>query len=239
MSAMPVAEFEPLVRDDQSSNLPPVAPPRPPEPVKDEPVAKEQETPTHEKTPTSAPKDEDVLEVLIPSAEPRVQKILTEDGAIAAEYTQKPLSYLRKMQFFKLVAKTVKEAIAESGTDVITEIFGGGVTNLTGAFTQNDFDDASGFMKLVLSVVELSEDFIEDAYVIWLAVPPGQREWAKAAMRGDLEGIEPLSDEDGTTILKTFVVQNWGAMQAFFRVHLREVFEVARTEQRRLNSEEG
>lgn len=243
MNAMPVAEFEPLPGEAEPFSRPEtvqyasggLVPPDAATPIH----ADESVVPPAPEAPKDEEEEEkeDVLEIILPSADPRELKIMTIEGQVAQVYTQNPLTYLRKMQFFKLVAKTLKAAIDESGPEVVADIFGGGITGLGNTLSQRDFDDAGGFMTLILSVVELSEEFIEDAYVIWLGVPPSQREWAKAAMRGDVGGIVPLSDEDGVAILKTFVVQNWGAMQAFFRVHAKEVFQVAREQQRRVSSQ--
>lgn len=182
---------------------------------------------------------EDVMEAIMPSAEPVERKLMHEDGEqVIAVYTQKPLSYFRKMQFFRLLAKGLKKAIDDGGPEVVADLFGGPLDRSIGGLSQADFDDAGQFMNFVLSIVEQAPDIIEDAYVIWLAVPPGQREWAKAAMRGDLEGVEPLSDEEGVDILKVFIAQNWSAMQAFFKVHAKEVTEVAKNEQRRISQDE-
>jgi hypothetical protein len=206
--------------------------------LESEPTAEQPEIPDAEET-TKEP-EEDVLEVIMPSAEPRTQQILTDKGEVAAEYVQKPLSYFRKMQFFKLLARGLKAAIDEGGAEALGDVFGGASPqDRMMQLGQADFDDAGSFMRFVMNVVEQSEDLLEEAYVIWLAVPPGQRSWAKAAMRGDIEGVEPLSDEDGWAIVKTFVVQNWGAMRAFFTVHAREVMEVAKEEQRRLTQNES
>jgi hypothetical protein len=250
MTALHTADWEPATPRDAIPDLVVDAgeravagPPPAPEPPRDglDKVKKAPEGGPNavKKGPSDEKPQEDTLEVIIPSAEPRAQTILSTDGKVVTTYTQKPLSYLRKMQFFRLVARTLKGAIDESGAAAVADLFSGGTAGVAGALASSDVDDAGSFMHLIASVVELAEDFLEEAYVIWLAVPPGQREWAKAAMRGDLDQIEPLSDEDGKAILTTFVVQNWAAMQRFFRQDLREVFEVARSEQRRLNQQEG
>lgn len=187
-------------------------------------------------------RDEDVLESIQPSAEPKERRIVAEDGRVLKVYVQKPLTYFRKMQFFRLLATSLKKALNEGGVDAVADVIGAWSGTSTRDFQSlgsSDFEDAGQFMRFVASMVEVAPDILEDAYVLWLAVPPGaQREWAKAAWRGDIEGVRPLSDEEGLDILKTFIVQNWGAMQDFFRVGLRSVVDEARTEQRRMSDRE-
>lgn len=237
MSTIPTAEFEPA--HPAEATQPPG--PTPPPPGEQPPAPEAGTSSRNEDAARAVREADDVLEAIVPSAEPRTQRILATNGDVAAEYVQKPLSFFRKMQFFKLLAKGLREAIDEGGPEALSDIFGGTTPDrsIQATLSQTDFSDAGSFMRFVTTVVEQAEGLMEEAYIIWLAVPPGQREWAKAAMRGDIQGIEPLSDEDGVAILKTFVVQNWGAMQAFFRVHAREVFEVAKAEQRRLSQDEG
>jgi hypothetical protein len=176
----------------------------------------------------------------MPSAEPREQRILFTSGDVAKVYVQRPLSYFRKMSFFRLLAKSLRRILDEGGPEAIGDLFAGGMTDRNlASLAQTDFEDAGSFMRFVTAIVEEVPDLLEDAYIVWLGVPTGQRDWAKAAMRGDFEEIQPLSDEDGVEILKVFVVQNWGAMQRFFRVHAREVMDVARAEQRRIGLDES
>lgn len=230
--AVPTAEWEPAGAPPSNDS-----PTLPTEPAAEQPVA---EQPQPKASDEATKTEEDVLEVILPSAEPRTQKILATNGEPVREYVQKPLSYFRKMAFFKLLAKALRKIVDEGGPEAIGDLLTGGVgdRNLA-SLAQTDFDDAGGFMRFVTAIVEEVPDMLEDAYVIWLSVPPGEREWAKAAMRGDLAEIQPLSDEDGVEILKVFVVQNWEAMQRFFTVHAREVLDVARAEQRRINQDES
>jgi hypothetical protein len=186
--------------------------------------------------PKEKAKEEDPVAILIPDAEPREQKILDKDGKVIATYLQKPLTFFRKMQFFRLIARALKVAIEEGGPDAVADIFGGGPMGARlDTLTSTDVEDAGSFMRFVIAIVEETPEVLEEAYVIWLSVPAGQREWAKAAMRGDIEDVVPLSDEDAVAVVKTFVVQNWGAMQAFFTVHAKEVFEVAKAEQAKIS----
>ena len=235
---VPTAEWEPITNNHPEANVPDSTPPSDGLPSMEPENTVPPEEPTPQ--PEAEKQDEDVLEVILPSAEPREQAIRDLNGEVIKVYTQKPLSYFRKMAFFKLLAKGLRRIVDEGGPEAIGELFAGpiGDRNLA-SLAQSDFDDAGSFMRFVTAIVEEVPDILEESYVVWLAIPPGQREWAKAAMRGDLEDVQPLNDEDGVEILKVFVVQNWEAMQRFFRVHAREVMDVARAEQRRIGQDES
>lgn len=234
-SAAPTAEWVPAGPPSG------VIPTDPPLSTENQPTLTPQQDLEPEPDDAKTAPEEDVLEVIVPSAEPREQAIRSVDGEVVKVYVQKPLSYFRKMAFFKLLAKALRRIVDEGGPEAIGDLFAGGVIadrNLA-SLAQSDFDDAGSFMRFVTAIVEEVPDMLEDAYVVWLSVPPLEREWVKSAMRGDIEQIQPLSDEDGVEILKVFVVQNWEAMQRFFRVHAREVMDVARAEQRRITQDES
>lgn len=181
--------------------------------------------------------EDDVLEIILPSDDPRPQKVGNKT------YVQRPLSYFRKMAFFRLLVRALKRAIDDGGAEVVAELFGGAdgepQDRMIGALSQADFNDADSFLRFIVSLADNAPDLLEDSYCIWLSVPPLDREWAKDAMRGDIEGVEGLSDEDGVAIMKTFIVQNWGAMQRFFGQHAVEIAQVAREQQRRLAAADG
>lgn len=169
---------------------------------------------------------EDVLEIILPSADPREWTVGEN------VYTQKPLSYVRKMQFFALIARSLKKAMDQGGVNAAADLLGGGVSvvNPTAVLGGQQLDDAGSFMSLIFSLVEYAPELILDSYCIWLNVPLAQRPWVKAAWEGEFEenGIEALSDEDGIEIIKVFIVQNWDAIQTFFREHVPEVVGAAR-----------
>ena len=187
--------------------------------------------------------ESDDLDAILPSADPREQAIRrvpdsdNPEGEVVVVYVQKPLSYFRKMEFFKLLARAMREAMEEGGGEFLTDAFSGGrAPRNFDTLRTTDFDDAGQFVSFVAAIVEIVPDVLEDCYVVWLGIPRGaQREWAKSAMRGDIDGVQPLSDEDGVDIMKTFIVQNWEAMQAFFTDHAVEVWKVAQEQQRRSN----
>lgn len=172
---------------------------------------------------TKDEKDADaVLETLQPSAEPREWTLGTEDTAIRT-YTQKPLSYMRKMQFFALVGSTIRQALAVSGEGSLNDIIGPAMGGRSDTLSPTDFRDAESFIAVASSLAVYVPDFLEDAYLIWLNVPIQERKWAKDTMSLP-EDEGGLSDEDGIGIIKAFIEQNWTAITDFFVLHLPGIF---------------
>lgn len=211
-----------LTEELEENGLTAEAPPAPADPTPDpEPEAEEEDV---DKT-QDEEQQEDSLEIILPSAEQREWTVGDQS------YVQKPLSFVRRMQFFAVVARALKHALNQGGSDVLADLLGGGqsVRNLA-SLGEQDLTDAGEFMGMIFSLVEYAPDLITDSYCVWLNVPPVQRPWVKAAWAGDLEeqGIEALSDEDAKTIIEVFIVQNWGAIVDFFRRDVAEIAAVAR-----------
>lgn len=132
-------------------------------------------------------------------------------------YTQKPLSYLRKMQFFALVGATVRQVIATGEAGALSEVLGssGTLGERAATLAGEDFADAESFISLASSLAIYVPDFLEQAYCVILNVPPADRDWVKAYLEEDEEN-GGLSDEDHRTILQTFIAQNYEALRNFF-----------------------
>jgi len=163
------------------------------------------------------------LEIIMPSAESHKWTIGDQT------YVQKPLSFFKRMQFLALVARALKVALDEGGAGAVGDILGGGnLQQRASVLGQGDIEDASSFMSLIFSLVTYAPTILLDSYCIWLNIPAEEQVWAQQAMSGELEGVEPLSDEDGKEIVKVFIVQNWGAVRGFFFNDLPEIAETAR-----------
>lgn len=121
-------------------------------------------------------------------------------------FTQKPLSYFAKMEFYALLADAIDKAMtAEEGFSVSGLMGQGGVS----------FDDPDSFLKIVVKLVRFVPDIFEEAYCIFLSVPRGDRFMVKDMMRAPVdEG--GLSDDDGLMIVQTFLDQNLDAIEEFF-----------------------
>lgn len=123
-------------------------------------------------------------------------------------FTQKPLSYFAKMEFYALLADAIDKAMISDDGFNVAALMGqsGGVVS---------FDDPDSFLKVIVKLVRFVPDLFEEAYCIFLAVPRGDRFMIKEMMRAPVdEG--GLSDDDGLMIVQTFLDQNLDAIEEFF-----------------------
>jgi hypothetical protein len=149
------------------------------------------------------------LEKIVPNKEHRKWKLGD------TTYTQKPLSYFAKMEWFSLLASTIDQAmIGENALTVSGMLNQVGVTR-EGKLTLADFKDADVFINGVAKLLIHSPEFLQDCFCIWLAVPHGDRLWAKNMMsRPSDEG--GFSDDQGFEIIEAFLDQNADALESFF-----------------------
>lgn len=152
---------------------------------------------------------EEELERIVPNKENRKWKLGD------TTYTQRPLSYFAKMEFFSLLAHTIDKAmVGENALTVSGMLSQVGFTR-EGSLTLSDFRDADVFVNGIAKLLVYAPDFLLDSYCIWLAVPPGDRIWAKSMMsRPEDEG--GFTDDDGFQIIETFLDQNSDALESFF-----------------------
>jgi hypothetical protein len=151
-------------------------------------------------------------EVLVPSYEPRFVTIGKEPYEVS--YTQKPLSFFGKLETFSVLGSALDKAMAGPDGITLSELFEG-PSEVDGELNAQNFRDADMFVKGVVKLLQFVPELLSDLYVIFLAVPKGERYVVKDMMeRPSDEG--GLSDEDGLGILDTFVDQNWDVMVDFF-----------------------
>jgi len=135
------------------------------------------------------------LDILEPRTETKAWQF--SDGEVHKTYTQKPLGFFHKVEFFSLLGDTVDQ-MSESGRPLdINGILGSGA-------------DMDSLVAIVSRVASHAPDALKEAYCIALAVPRGEREWAKWVME------EQLTDEEGFDLMERFVEQNGDAMKDFF-----------------------
>lgn len=121
------------------------------------------------------------------------------DGDTTMTYTQKPLTFFGKIEFFSLVGDTVDKLNTEENPLNITELFGA-----TASF--------DSLVAVLARVAGQAPEALQEAYCIFLAVPGGERLWVKNRLEND------LSDEDGMGILELFIDQNADELKSFFDV---------------------
>jgi hypothetical protein len=119
------------------------------------------------------------------------------------EFSQHELAFIPKMKFFRLVSGTLRLAAEnEGGANLIAEILGG-----------VDAGDNDSMVLAILRLVELSPDFLEEAFLYALNVKPVDHQWV-------LEALETIDDETGADIIDVFIAQNGPAVHDFLTERL-------------------
>lgn len=151
-------------------------------------------------------------------------------GENAKTYTQKPLSYFSKLEFYALLADAIDKAMESSE---------GGDTGLAGLIDNVSsggapFSDADSLLRPLIKLVRFVPDIFEEAYCIFLAVPRGDRYMVKEMMRApDDEG--GLSDDQGFAIVQTFIDQNLEAIEEFFTGQIPKLARRAKSLSKKLS----
>jgi hypothetical protein len=101
------------------------------------------------------------------------------------------------MKFFRLVSGTLRLAAEQGETNLVNELFGG-----------IDSVDNDAMVMGILRLVELSPDFLEEAFLYALNIKPADHQWA-------LEAFEVIDDETGADIIDVFIAQNGPAVRDF------------------------
>lgn len=122
------------------------------------------------------------------------------------EYTQKPLSYFAKLEFYALLADALDKAMMGDSSISISGLMEAGEVS---------FDNPDSFINILVKLVRFVPDVFEEAYCIFLSVPRGDRFMVKELMRLP-EDEGGLSDDDGLKILEVFIEQNINAIEEFF-----------------------
>jgi hypothetical protein len=143
------------------------------------------------------------------------------------EYVQRPLSYLAKMEFFSLLAMTIDKAMQGDNALTISGMLSQVGFTREGRLTLDDLRDADVFVNGISKLLIFSPDFLADSYCIWLAIPHGDRPWAKT-MLGRPEDEGGLSDDQGFQIIETFLDQNADALESFFVERIPRIAKRAR-----------
>lgn len=155
--------------------------------------------------------EEDVVDILVPKAS-SVQWIFGPNGSFV--FTQRPLSFIAKMQWFSLVGDVLDKALSGENGMSINNLLS--TPGRPGELSLADFRNADTFVQAIAKLLAVAPDFLVKSYCIWLAVPDWQRD-----MVGDALMLPPdeggLSDEQGIEIIEVFIDQNYEALDSFFR----------------------
>lgn len=156
------------------------------------------------KAPTNQPTE--VVEALEP--EVTEVEIVLGEGDDRLLFTQKPLSFFGKIEFFSVVGKAVEKVLSDGGS--LSEILD--VPEYDSAEPlSSSVADADVFVKGFSKLIQHAPEILLDLYCVVLAVPKGQREYVKIRLESE------LTDEQGMQVLDTFVDQNWEVLTNFFK----------------------
>lgn len=155
---------------------------------------------------------EDVVDLLRPKADIKVWEIGKDD--YRREYTQKPLSFISKMQWFALVGEVLDSAMGGPNALSMNSLLS--APGSRGALTMDDFRDADTFVHAIGKLLVYAPDFLVRSFVIWLGVPDFEKDLAARIMQLPPEE-GGLTDDQGFEIVAIFIDQNYEALDNFFR----------------------
>lgn len=159
---------------------------------------------------------EDVLDILEPKADPKLWQFNSEMFG-EREYTQQPLKFMAKMEWFSLVGEVLDKAMSGPNALSMANLFSTPQGLGQGNMSAESFREADTFVQAVGKLVAYSPDFLQKSYAIWLGVKKYEREIFYEMID------QELSDEDGFEILNIFIDQNWEAIQGFFGERISEL----------------
>jgi hypothetical protein len=157
------------------------------------------------------PEPEDIVDVLVPKAK-SVRWTFGPDGQF--NFTQRPLSFIAKMQWFSLVGEVLDKALSGDNAMSLNSLFS--APGRPGELTMADFRDADTFVQAIGKLLGVAPDFLVKSHCIWLNVPDWQRDLVASVMALP-EDEGGLSDDQGIEIIETFIDQNYEALDRFFR----------------------
>ena len=173
--------------------------------------------PTEEQKTGPAEKD-DTAEVLIPRGEVKTWKFGPDE--VNREYTQRPLSVLRRIQWFALIGGILDDALSGENAISLNSLFNAPIRD--GQVDMQAFRNADLFVQAVGKLLTVAPSFLVDSLAIWLAVPDYDNNLFKQLV--DLpEGEGGLTDDMLFEIVETFIDQNYEALDRFFRERLPEL----------------
>jgi hypothetical protein len=168
--------------------------------------------------PEEKSEEKDVVDILKPKAEVKVWRIGKDD--YAREYVQRPLSFVKKMQWFSLVGEVLDKALSGPSKMSLNSLFS--APGARGGLTMEDFRDADTFVQAVGKLLVHAPDFLVKSYCIWLNIPDFEQDVAARIMEMSPEE-GGLTDQDGVEMIEIFIDQNYEALDRFFREDLSKL----------------
>jgi hypothetical protein len=157
-------------------------------------------------------KDEEAVEVLEPDVSPKTVTI--GEGELELVFTQKPLSFFGKIEFFSVAGKAVEKVLEDGNT--ISDLLGS--TNPDNPLGEES-QSIDSFVRAIAGIVQHVPEVLSELYCIILSVPRNNRDYVKARLENE------LTDEQGFEILETFVDQNWEVLTGFFNQGILPLYQ--------------
>lgn len=157
---------------------------------------------------------QDPAEVLEPSVATRTQVVGKDEYQFV--YTQKPLSFFGKLDFFAVMGRALDRAMSGPTGISVADLLDVPDRGDGASITKEDLKDADTFIRGVSRLISYAPEIVSDLYCVILNIPRGEREVVKEIMALD-EEKGGLSDDDGIEILNSFFDQNWEVLRDFFK----------------------
>lgn len=218
---------------DQAPPPPAQAPPRP-RPAPGAQSHDESQTATAQAAPIpppSPPEDseskrareeaQDDLEILAPPVESKAW--IFGEGELKREYIQCELSVTGSAQWFALLGEFLDKAMSGENALSLNSLLSPPTPGGRGGqFSVADFQDADMFVHALGKLLVVMPEFLEKSVCIWLDVPDYEWELVRVIMRRSPKN-GGMSHEMFEGILETFIDQNYGEIDRFFRVRFQRL----------------
>lgn len=158
---------------------------------------------------------DDTLEVLVPQTAVKTYKLGPQE--VNREYTQRPLSVIRRIQWFALIGEVLDDALSGDNAISLNSLFDNPMRD--GNLSMEMFRNADTFVQAVGKLLTVAPDFLTRSLAIWLAVPDFEQNIFRQLVElPEEEG--GLTDDMLFEIVETFIDQNYVALDRFFREKL-------------------
>jgi hypothetical protein len=172
--------------------------------------------------PERPPEEGDPAEVLEPRFEPVKRRLGLEQ--MLTEYTQSPLSFMARLEFFNLLGDVIAKLMDSEKGVTLTQLLSE-LNVRPGQTTLQDLMQVEVIIRGVARVSEVAPNFMEDCFSIWLNVPKDNRPEFRYLLR-----LPPSDggwdDDEGFDVIEVFLEQNAADIVRFFE-RLPELIQTA------------
>lgn len=125
-------------------------------------------------------------------------------------YSQEPLTFFGKIEFFAILANAIEKALADGA--LISEF----LEDLpeTANLSASSFSEADVLVKGIAKLTKYAPETLAEVFAISLKVKRNER-------ARFFDSLEEISDEQGMRIINQFIEQNWDAIMDFFKEQVK------------------